>query len=259
MDKLVASTPHTFPELPHIHRVAPARPLQWLSRGWEDFWRQPLASVSYGLLFTIAGYLVSLASWHSPWLVLTFITGFLLIAPFLAIGLYDLSRQHEHGDIASLGHALGAWRRNGLAIAVMALFLALIMVAWTRFTALLVALNFTAVPTTGEAMTRELFTNPAGWQFLALFVISGAILAGLVFMVSAVSWPMLLDRNTDALTAARTSWRAVIRNPGAMLVWAGLIAGLTLLGMLGLYLGLIFTMPLLGHATWHAYRDLVGN
>lgn len=243
--------------LPKIRVVSTNQPWEWLGAGWKDLWRTPVASVTYGLLFVIMGYLgVYLVEGQFQY-VLILTTGFLLAGPFLAMGLYDLSRRLQAGEPATLLHALTAWRRNTLSLALFGLIIGLFMIVWARLAALLFAVVLAGQGATLDAPVTELFFSGSGLTFLAVFTAVGAVIAALVFSISVVSIPMLLDRKVDIITAVLTSLAAVRANPAPMVLWAALIVIFTGIGLITAYLGLAIALPLIGHATWHAYRDLV--
>lgn len=245
--------------IPEIHSADRHDPLHWLALGWHDLRQTPGLSLGIGAVLVLFGYLLTWGAWESPILLLTFVSGFLLAGPFLGVIFYDLSRRLERHEPPTLRHALTSIRDNPLAITLLVVMLGLILLAWIRTTSLFAALTVAAVDLDNlPVLVDKLFLTPEGLAFIGMFLVSGALLAALAFCISAVSFPMLLDRKVDTLTAVATSVLAVRRNLSAMLVWAALIAGLTLLGMLTAYLGLIVIMPLIGHATWHAYRQIVG-
>lgn len=243
--------------LPAIRRVGGERPLAWLRAGWHDLQANPIASLAYGLLFAIAGDVILLFSWRNPYLFTAAVSGFFLLAPLLAGGLYEISRRQERNLPSTFGDSLAAWRRNGQSMAMFGLLLALAAIIWERTSAVFFALF---VP----GLTPELWAFVSGVVLnanyigltLAWFCVGG-LLAALVFSVSAVSIPMLIDRDVDFVTAMMTSLRSVAFNPSVMLKWAALVVALTLIGFASLLFGLVILMPLLGHASWHAYRDLV--
>lgn len=245
--------------IPTIRGVAVHDPMHWLALGWQDFKHCAGTSLSIGVVLVLFGYLLTWGAWASPILVLTFVSGFLLAGPFLGLIFYDLSRRLERHEPPTLTHALASIRDNPLAISLLVVILGLIMLAWIRFTTLMTALSVAAVDPSLPMLLDKLMLSAEGIAFIGLFMLCGALLAGLVFSLSVVSFPMLLDRKVDTLTAVATSVLAVRKSPAAMLVWAGLIAGLSLLGMLTFYVGLILVIPLIGHATWHAYRQIVGD
>ena len=242
---------------PGVQKVNATAPFRWLAAGWQDFLANPLASGFYGLAFILAGLLVISASWHNSLLVMTFVTGFFLIAPFLCLGLYDLSRQREITGSNRLWPSLFVFLRRRRDMALLVVFLALIMVAWIRLVTLMSALYVTNTGTSVTLLSDQLFTSGEGLGFLSIFVLAGAALAALVFVTSVVAWPMLLHRATGVLVAILTSVKAVMQNKPAMLIWAGLIISLVLIGFATLSIGLLVILPVIGHASWHAYRDLV--
>lgn len=242
---------------PKVRIVSTDQPWEWLAAGWKDLWRVPATSISYGLLFVVMGYwLVYLigARFHYA-LALT--TGFLLVGPFLAMGLYDISRRLEAGEAATLGHALTAWRHNALPIFLFGTLVGLLMIIWARLSAVLFAVIIGGRDLTLDASTAQLFFSGSGLTFLIIFMLVGAVIAAVVFAISVVSIPMMLDRKTDFITAMLTSITAVRANPGPMVLWAALIVIFTGIGLVTFYLGLAIALPLIGHASWHAYRDLV--
>jgi uncharacterized membrane protein len=242
---------------PTIRTVSMADPLRWLAAGWSDLRAAPALGLGFGLVLAVIGYALSAAAWSEPLLVMTFVSGFLLVAPVLAVGLYEVSRRLEAGERPTLGHMLTAWGRNRWPIVFMGVVLGMILIAWGRLTGLLAALSFPLVGPEGHLVSWATVTSPEGLGFLALFVLMGAGVAALVFAVTAVSIPMLLDRPVDTVTAIATSVRVIVHNLPAMLLWAALIVALTGLGLATAYLGLVVTMPLVGYATWHAYRQTV--
>lgn len=258
MQQTIHGTPSESLPIPKIRTVDRDAPLRWLRLGWHDLRQVPATSLGVGAALVALGYLLTWGAWSSPILVLTFVSGFLLAGPFLGLIFYDLSRRLERQEPPTLAHALASLRDNPLAIILLIVMLGLILLAWIRVTSLITALSVAAVQPSLPVLIDTLLLTPKGLVFLGMFVLSGAVLAALTFCLSVVSFPMLLDRKVDTLTAVATSVLVVRRNLPAMLVWAALIAGLTLLGLLTLYLGLIVTMPLIGHAAWHAYRETVG-
>lgn len=242
---------------PAARKVNATAPLRWLAAGWRDFVSNPLASGFYGLAFILAGLLVITASWQNNLLVMTFVTGYFLIAPFLCLGLYDLSRQREVTHSNHLWPSLFVFLRRRRDMALLVIFQALIMIAWIRLVTLMSALYLTNTGTSVTVLFDHLLTSRDGLGFLSLFVLAGGALATLVFVTSVVAWPMLLHRSTGVLVAILTSVKAVMENKPAMLIWAGLIISLIIMGFATFSLGLLVILPVIGHASWHAYRDLV--
>ncbi len=260
-EKIVETSTRTMStdlDLPKVLSVDTSYPWKWLKQGLDDLKANPVASLFYGVIFVLMGHGLLWLMGHAVQLELALATAFLLLAPFLATGLYDLSRRRERGESTGLLHSMTAWRRNMVSIAVFAAALGIITVAWIRLSALMFAVTFIGAssPTVG-ASVADLYFSGAGLQFLVVFFVIGACVAALVFAVSVISVPMLLDRKVDFFTAAATSFKTVGKNPKPMLLWAAMIAGLTLIGLAPMFLGLAVTMPIVGHASWHAYRDLV--
>lgn len=245
------------PKLPVVREVALLAPLGWIASGWGDLCRAP-QSLAFGVALAAMGWLLlKLAGQGAVMIGLT--TGFLLLGPFLATGIYELSLQLERGQRPQLWSAALAWRRNPSGFLVFGAVLALLLLIWTRVSVVLIALFFMGgFPTlSGAADLGRLLIDQAA--FVALYTGVGMMFAALVFAVGVVSLPLMLDRrDTDAFVAVVTSLIALGKNFPAMLLWALLIVLLTMLGFATLGLGLVIVVPLLGHATWHAYRALVG-
>lgn len=217
----------------------------------------PLASGFYGLILVLLGYALTGATWNSPILIMTFVTGFFLVTPFLALGLYDLSRQREQAGKVRFSTSLLAFRKKKFDMALLVTFHAVVMVAWIRLATLISALYFSGTRFNVTTLLENLVTTPEGLGMLSLFMVTGGILAALVFVTSVVSWPMLLDRRSGVINAIATSVNVVNQNRLVMILWAVLIVGLLSIGLATLYLGLVIILPVLGHASWHAYRALV--
>ena len=251
--------PHPNPPVPapRVRAVEPSRPFVWLRRGWDDFVHLRNAALTYGVLIMVAGFVLLLAAWNLVYLVPALVGGFLLVAPFVAIGLYAMAQQLEAGREVSLAQADAAWRRNAGSIALFGLLLTLALILWERTAAIVFALSFGGnVPDLGN-LVHDLLLSGRHLPLLLAFMAAGALYAAAVFMLSAVTAPMLLDRPVDVITAVLTSVRCCVANPAAMLLWAVLIALLTAIGFATLMVGLLVIFPWLGFASWHAYRDLV--
>ena len=235
------------------------RPWTWLARGFADFRAAPLVGVAYGLVFTAIGYALGIGLYAADqvFLILPLGGGFLLVAPMLAVGLYRVSERLEAGARPTFAEAATAWRPVLGQLGVMAFVLVFVYLAWLRIAALIFMLFFGLDAPAPETFFNQVFLQPESVPFLLVGTGTGAILAFLVFSVSAVSIPMILDRNASVLAAVVTSVRTVLANPGPMLLWALLIVVFTAAGLASLFVGLAIMLPLIGHATWHAYRDLV--
>ncbi len=245
---------------PHIRRVTVDKPWTWLARGWADMRRASGVSLAYGLVFTVLGFIILGGLWFVDlfYLILPVSAGFMLVGPFLAVGLYETSRRLMAGEPVSLGHALRGLQRNTSQIVLMGVALMLFLLAWIRLATLIFALFFSHAPPRLDNFVVEVFFSVSSIPFLIVGIGVGAVLAVVVFAISAVSIPMLLDRpEVNVATAIVTSVTAVRANIMPMAVWAALVVLFTAAGLVTLYLGLIVAMPLIGHATWHAYRDVV--
>ena len=241
---------------PAIRTVAVGAPLRWLAAGWSDFRANPLPSAFYGACFALMGFLINLVFGYAYQYVSALVTGFFLVGPFLAIGLYDLSRRREQGQPAWLAPTLDAWRPNVGSVGIFALVLCVILLVWARASLVVFALFFTYdMPDLRGFLAQVL--SPSHVEFLLAYVCVGGFFAVLVFAISVVSVPMMLDRNTDGITAALTSLRAFAANVPAMIAWGTLIVVLIAAGFASWFAGLVIVVPVIGHATWHAYRELV--
>ena len=245
-----------------INKVDMSSPGKWLRAGFNDIKATPAASLSYGTLFAAIGMLLVYAYSSSSHLVFAITTGFLLLGPFLAVGLYAISRNSQ--DLAkcetkmSFLKGIKAGCGNPDCIAMYALLLGIVTVAWVRLSAILAAMFFnSALLTSHDMSVMELLYSENSLGFLSVYIIIGAVIALFVFSISAVSIPMIMDKEMDCITTSITSFKAVMKNKKPMLYWAVLIVAFTGVGMATLGIGLIVTMPLIGHATWHAYRDLI--
>ena len=236
--------------------LSPRAPVEWLRRGAADFRACSPASLFYGTAFAVGGILLWLAFRHALQLVTALTAGFLLVGPFFAIGLYELSRRREAGEPAHLVPTLAVWRRNLAAIGIYSLIVIVIYLVWARASMVVFALFYEGGMPTLKGFIAQI-VKLDNIEFLVAYFVVGSLFAGLVFAFSVISIPLMLDRNQDSVTAMLASFIALTRNVPAMLVWAGIIVLLTALGIALGFVGLIVTMPLVGHATWHAYRALV--
>jgi|AGTN01.3.fsa_nt_gi Predicted integral membrane protein len=248
------------PSLPPLRQVTAEGSATWLERGFRDFIAHPGIGLAYGAVFALIGWLVTfgLSQMGMGSMVLPLAGGFMLVAPFLAVGLYEVSRRRENGEGVTLGQALGAFRRNPHMVD-MGLVLLLIFFAWFQIAMILFALFFGGQPPALESFFSRIVMAPQGAAFLLTGTAVGGVLAAVAFSLSVVAIPMLLDHQVSALTAMRTSLRAVWLNRYSMVGWAAALVTLVVLGIAFLFVGLAVTLPIAAHASWHAYRDLVGE
>lgn len=230
-------------------------PFVWLRKGWQDFLQQPLIGLFYGLCFFLMGHALWWVFGEAPAYVMALSAGFLLMGPFLCLGLYHVSRELEQGRAPHLLETLQAWRPTRGAMGIFAGVLLVLEMLWGRASLVVFAVSFDLPPGGQVSLTQLL--DPENFAFLITFALVGGVFASLIFVTSVIAIPMILDRHVDAVSAALTSARACLQNPGVMLLWGWLITALVLLAMLPYFAGLLVVGPVLGHATWHAYRSIV--
>ncbi len=241
----------------NVRHVQALAPLHWLKLGIDDFRKIPALSLIYGTAFAALCAATFTLSLNVPWYALGLLTGLVVVGPFFAAGLYAASRDLTAGREPSIAASLQLLFRRKTYLALFSLMLALIMAAWVRFSALLFAVKFSTLTPSVETYTR-LLTSSDGWVALAYFGIVGFVLAAVVFAVSAIAIPLILDKDENFIVAMQTSFRAVTRNPVAMTVWASLIVTMTAVGLATAFVGLALLFPVLGYATWHSYQGLTG-
>lgn len=231
------------------NRLTLDAPWRWLRLGWHDLNQARAQSLTYGTGLAVFAYVVTALAWAGGNVVALFTLGvsFILAGPVLAFGVYSISRQLEQGRPPRLGVCWSESRNHLRNELLFALVMLVVLLIWAR-AASMVHVFFPI----GEEL------GVLGWlEFLAVGSAVGSIFATIVFSASVVSLPMMLDRGTDAITSALTSVVAVAQNKGVMLLWAVMIFGLVLIGFLTAYIGLVVVVPLIGHASWHAYRETV--
>ena len=246
---------------PELRRIGIADLRDALRQGLEDFGAYRTDVIFACLIYPLIGLVLSRLAYGHGLLPLIFplASGFALVAPFLAIGLYEMSRRHERGIEASWADAFAVVRSPAFgAILMMGLLLFAVFGLWLAAAwAIYDATLGPALPASIEAFASDVFTTPAGWILIVAGVGVGFLFAAAVLTISVVSFPLLLDRHVGPRVAIATSIRAVKANPGPMALWGALIAAGLVVGALPLLLGLAVVVPVLGHATWHLYRKVV--
>ncbi len=242
---------------PPLRRVSIWRPFAWLALGWQDCRASGGSSIFYGVCFAAMGMVLQLVLNNAPEYLSALTCGFLLVGPLLALGLYDISRRLENVHSGLLGSAFsmrGRWSNIG----VLALVLAVIMMVWARASLVIFALFYNKGMPTMHGFLARLFSLD-NLDFLLVYLCIGFLFASIVFAISWVSIPLMLDRDTDAITAMIISCVALFVNVPVTLIWSALIVVAVVFGFMTWNLGFLIAMPVIGHATWHAYKDVVGT
>ena len=234
-------------------------PFRWLAAGWRDFRQAGLISIAHGLIFVIAGLALTLGLVVTglTYLIAPLIAGFLLVGPALTVGFYATSRDLEAGRRPSFSTTLAAWRGNPAPLLSLGLLLVIFLIVWMRFAAVIFAVCFPYTPLDVQSLLNAALFTQDGLTFLAIGTIVGGGMATLAFAAGAFSLPLLLNQKVGMLEAVVTSAVAVVLNARTMAVWAGLVVLFTGAGLAAGYIGLAVTLPLIGHATWHAYRAVI--
>jgi len=252
-----ATNPRSSP-FPPVRRIDAAAPLRWLAAGWHDLRAAPAPSLFYGAAFAAMGWLIHFVFRHAHEYTSALTAGFLLMGPFLCTGLYDISRRLAAGQRVTLAQTMTAWRANLGAFSLFALVLTVVMLVWARASLITFALFFSSgMPSLSGFLGRV--ASIEHWDFVLTYFAVGGVFATIVFALSVVSVPLMLARGTDTVVAAITSVRALTLNPLPLFLWAALIVLLVGAGFATLFIGLLITVPIVGHATWHAYVDIVGE
>lgn len=241
-----------------IMRIGFSRPFRWLHEGWQDLMYSPRASLAHGLIITAMGWIVVIFTSNHLYLFTAAISGFMLVGPMLAAGLYELSRRKMAGQLVNFEASLDGLKRNVNQLARFAIVPVAFIFAWLGISALIFKDFFHGdVPALTGAIYQTTWLS-GGAAFLLTYGIVGGAMAVTIFVLSVISVPMIMDRGTEPAVAIVTSVKVVGMNIFPMLLWAALLVALTLIGLLTQLWGMVLIIPLLGHATWHAYKDTVG-
>jgi uncharacterized membrane protein len=238
-----------------LRALRPGAVGRWLALGLRDFRRAPAIGLFYGGCFAAMGWALVAVFERAPAYVLALSAGFLLMGPFLCMGLYRVSQRLERGERPSLVDSLLAWRTRTGTLAIFGFVLLVLEMVWGRAALVIFAVSFDGMPDLGGSLGKLL--EPENLGFIVAYAGVGAVFAGLIYGISAVSIPMILDRPVDAITAGLTSLRLVLTQPLVMLCWGAAITVLVVLALLPWFLGLLVAGPVVGHASWHAYRAAV--
>jgi uncharacterized membrane protein len=241
-----------------VRDVTASQVLGWVKAGWHDTRRAGRLSMLYGATFVVAGFAITggLAMTGLEYLITPLVEGFMLVAPLLALGLYEISRRLEQGEKLEWRAIVTCWRPNQFHMMTAGLIYMLYLMIWARLAVIIFAVCLPNQPTDWRSL-MEVLPTLDGIAFIVTSTVFGGVLATIAFATNVVTLPAMLDRRIDFFAGAALSVLAVARNPGPMVLWAALLAGITGLGLaLGL-MGLVVTLPVAGHASWHAYRDLL--
>lgn len=242
-----------------VNRIRLGQPFAWLAKGWRDQRAAGIYSLRYGAAIVLVSGLITWLVWRTDSLFLLpfLVGGFFIVAPPLGIGLYLMSAHLERGEPLSGCSAYQAWKLNQSQVSMVSAGFIMLMNFWFAASVGLFALLYEGHSPPLDNFFSHVFLSDAGLKFALASLVVGFLLAWCAYAISVITVPMLVDRQVDGFTAIRFSIRSVLHNMPAMMLWAGLIVLIVGLGMATFYLGLIIALPLIGHASWHAYRDLV--
>ena len=248
-DQNSSKIPIDMPFVAPCRTIGLAAPLRWLRLGWLDLTHAPQVSLIYGLALTLLSLLISVVTWRygTMALYLGLATGFMFMGPVLAVGLYSISRQLDDGRKPMLGYCMRDGQFHFKELLVLGVVLLVVLLLWAR-------------AATVMSIFLPMQSNPDWKQllpFLGIGSLVGAVFASVVFAASAFSLPMIMDRKADAITAVITSINAVLRNKKPMLLWAAIIVLSVVLGFATGLLGFLVLLPIIGHATWHGYKETI--
>ena len=240
-----------------VRQIKMTQPLHWLALAWQDMERCPMPGALHGLVMAAAGAASLVLAGHHFWLLAGLLTCFLLVSPVLATGLYAISRRLQQGQEPSLSDVWQVWKSGDRRLIRFGLLLALAGAGWVVTSASVITLLSPHPIETPMDFVQHILLTQNHWV-LELWLMVGGLLAAPMFASSVVTIPLLLDRPVSLKEAVLTSWRVVLANPVSMGMWASLILLFTLLGLGSMLLGLLAVVPMLGHASWYAYQDLIG-
>jgi len=239
-----------------IRKLDSDAPMRWLSKGIEDFKTAPMLSISYGLIYTVLGLLLIWLTYNNPLYTFGLVTIFYLAGPLIAVGLYCMSRRIEQGKTPRFAGSFEALRKNPNGIIGFSIIIGILIVFWTVIAAALTSVYFSGM-IMRDSVYQTLINSDQLIPFLISIFLVGLLFAIVSFMVSVISIPLMTHRKVDVATAMITSVKSVKKNPAVMFKWAFSIVALISLGFATAFIGVAIALPIVGHASWHAYRELV--
>lgn len=240
----------------HMRPLGWTDSFRWLALGGRDLTHYPGIGLFYGLCFWGMAQVLILVFQHQPEFTLSMVSGGLLVGPFMAMGLYKVSRHSSLGGQPALATSVLCWHRHIRSMALLVLVLMVLELLWGRASLVVFALFFnTGMPSTAGVL--QAVFNPQNLAFVLVYLAVGGVFAAVLYSLSVVSILMILDRDTDAISAVLTSLRVVFTHPGVLLLWGLLLSVLLLAALWPWALGIVVVGPWLGHASWHAYRGAV--
>jgi len=246
--------------VPEIQAISTEDIWEALRLGWQDFARAPSFGFFFSAVYVVGGMAMVyiLAITGKTWAVLPIALGFPLIGPFAAVGLYEVSRRLQKGEPLNWGEILGVvFREKDRQMPSIAAIILIFFLFWNFLAHMIFALFMGLSVMTNVTSTFDVYLTSNGLTMLAVGSIVGGILAFLLFSITVICLPLLLDREVDFVTAMITSFNAVLQNIFPMMIWAAVIVVLLVIGMLPAFLGLLVVLPLLGHSTWHLYQRVL--
>lgn len=256
------ATPYTGSTRWHelvVNKIGIGEPFDWLAKGWKDMRDAGRFSLLYGAGIVLISVLLTFAlvATDSMFLLPFLVAGFFIVAPFLGIGLYQMSAHLERGEPLKSCNALEAWKGNHTQISMITAGFLIIMQLWIATNYVLFSLLYEGISPPLDNFFSNVFLSEKGRTFALASLTVGFFYAWCAYVISVITVPMLIDRKVDGFTAIRLSIKAVLKNMPAMMLWAFMIVVIVGLGLMTYYVGLIVALPLIGHASWHAYRSLV--
>lgn len=249
-----SNEPYTKPI--EIRTLDSNAPMRWLRKGVNDFKVSPVLSLFYGVLYALLGIIMIATTYKNPIYAYGLVTVFYLIGPIIAVGFYCMSRHIEAGVKPTFGQGCTALCYNPVGIASFAIIIGMLVVFWTIIAAAIIALVFSNITIT-DSLYQTALANKDLLPFAGLLAAIGLVFAVISFSISVISIPLMTHRKVDVITAIISSVKAVKQNPGVMLSWAIIIVSIMFLGFAFAFVGIAVALPIIGHSTWHAYRDVI--